>query len=461
MRPNVLVVGLGRSGIGAAKLLNAEGYHVIVIESQKEDKFKSAIQELNKLGIDVELSTPFQTKSLAPWLSQLNKVVVSPGVPWDHPTLNVLRHQGISIQGEMAVAWQRLKDIPWIGVTGTNGKSTVTHFLNHVLESNGINAPMGGNVGFSATELALNVQEEKRRRPEWLIMELSSYQIEAAPEVSPLIGIWTNLTPDHLERHKTLDKYREIKRSLLDRSQIRIYNADDPDLKHQRNNLRPGLWVSTLGPGTKKYPASCWIDQEDFLFENGNKLFHSSALNIPGKHNLQNLLMVTKAAREIGLSPKEIESAIKSFKGVPHRLERLGEFKGITVFNDSKATNYDSACMAIKAVPSPSIVLAGGEIKKGDASAWLIQLHQKACGIVLFGKNANELIDLIKASGYSGDVRCSKSLDQAVNQAVEIGLNNNAKSLLLSPACASFDQYKDFEERGDHFRKLIAPILER
>ncbi len=453
---HTVVVGLGRSGMGAARLLAQSGTAVTVIDSGTSEALNQRSNLLKQQGMEVHLGIPLQASSFDPWLNDLQRVVISPGIAWDHPTLQHLRSHGVAIDGEMAVAWDALQSIPWIGITGTNGKTTVTHLLSHVLEHSGLNAPMGGNMGFSAAEMGLELQGSTTNHPDWLVMELSSYQIEAAERIHPAIGIWTTLTPDHLERHGTLEHYREIKRGLLERSELAIFNADDPDLRQQRKSWNGGLWVSANGPSPDDNPVDVWIDAEGWVREAEQTLFEAKALKLPGDHNLQNMLLVTAAARRIGLTAAQIEAALQAFPGVPHRLEPLGQLRGIAVFNDSKATNYDAAEVGLRAMQGPTVVLAGGSVKRGDASGWLEQLTQQACGVVLFGDGAAELHRMIQSSSYAGDVHCCSDLAEAVNAAVVLAQQKNASNILLSPACASFDQYSDFEARGDHFRGLIA-----
>ena len=454
-----VVVGLGRSGQGAARLLQATGHPVAVIDSGQSEQLEKKAEGLRQQGVEVQLQAPLAIDSFRPWLDQLQRVVISPGVPWDHPTLDDLRQRGVAVDGEMAVAWDALKHIPWVGITGTNGKTTVTHLLSHVLSKAGLAAPMGGNMGVSAAEMALSLQQQSAAPPDWLVMELSSYQIEAAPGLSPKIGIWTTLTPDHLERHGTLKAYRAIKRGLLERSELAILNADDPDLRQQRNSWDGGVWVSAQAQASEGQQADLWIDGEGMVHESGSCLFPAAALSMPGEHNRQNLLLVTAAARAIGLNAEQIEQGLRSFPGVPHRLERLGRLGEAAVFNDSKATNYDAAEVALKAMPRPVVVLAGGQTKRGDAKGWLNQLKQTCCSVVLFGAGADELDSLLQQSGYSGEVQRCGDLEHAVIQAAAAVERQQAKALLLSPACASFDQYKDFEARGEHFRSLIKPLL--
>ena len=310
-------------------------------------------------------------------------------------------------------------------------------------------------MGVSAAEMALLIKRAPSAQPDWLVMELSSYQIEAASKISPRIGLWTTLTPDHLERHGSLDAYRSIKRGLLERSELAIFNADDPDLRQQRSSWNRGLWVSAEGPHPDGHPADLWIDAQGIVQTSEGALFPACALSMPGEHNRQNLLMVTAAARAIGLSSQQIEAGLRSFPGVPHRLEALSPVDQVAVFNDSKATNYDAAEVALHAMPSTTVVLAGGQTKQGDSRGWLQQLHNKACSVVLFGAGAQELKTLISTSGFQGELHCCDDLSKAVPLGLDAAKRLGAACMLLSPACASFDQYRDFEARGDHFKQLV------
>ena len=452
-----VVVGLGRSGIGAARLLRARGEEVVVLESSENDACQRKSADLRGQGIDVRLGQPLDMASFEPWLSELDQVVISPGISWTHPTLEALRTRGIPVRGEMAVAWEALKERPWIGITGTNGKTTVTHLLHHVLSHGGLQAPMAGNMGFSAAELALECLEGTSPQPDWVVMEMSSYQIEAAADVSPRIGIWTTLTPDHLERHGSLEAYRAIKRGLLERSQLAILNGDDPDISRSRFSWGQTRvsWVSTVQEASEKDGCRLSVSDDGWVCDGERKLFSADALAMPGAHNRQNMLLVTAAALEAGLQPETIESALRCFEGVPHRLESLGTVQGIPVFNDSKATNYDAAAVGLQSVPNPVVLLAGGQTKEGDAQPWLRLLKERSSAVVLFGSGADELRGLIEASAFTGAVSTHRDLDDAVAQALELARQQQAGSLLLSPACASFDQYSDFEARGNHFRELI------
>ncbi len=459
MKSSTVVIGLGRSGIGAANLLNNENNHVIVFEKDNNDEICKSATELNKIGIKVKINTALEFKNFEPLLPIIESIIVSPSIPWDHPTLKQLRSIGIQIKGEISLAWERMNNLKWIGITGTNGKTTVTHMINHILRSNGHPAEMAGNVGRSAADLALEIKHEKIK-PEYLVMELSSYQLEAATEISPYIGIWTNLTEDHLERHKTMENYSNIKKNMIDNSKIRIYNADDGYLRENYSRLNPGIWVTSLEKRNKNSFVDYWINKDGFVCTKGIEIFHTSSLKLRGKHNLQNMMIAVATAHAIGIKNESIKQSILSFEGVAHRLERIYTFKDIEIYNDSKATNFASGVVGLNSIEAPAILLAGGKSKEGDPSDWIKALKKQTIGIILFGESAQLLIKSIKQSGYKGKVECCKDLAQAVTLGMKMALEKKSKTLLLSPVCASFDQYKSFEDRGNHFRELIKSYLE-
>lgn len=280
-----VVVGLGRSGTGAARLLKTQGSKVVVLEQADSEECKQRSAELRAKGIEVRLGQPLEITSFEPWLDEMHQVVISPGISWTHPTLEALRKRGVKVKGEMALAWETLSEHPWIGITGTNGKTTVTHLLHHVLSHGGLVAPMAGNVGYSAAELALGCLEGSTPQPDWVVMEMSSYQIEAAAAVAPRIGIWTTLTPDHLERHGSLDAYRAIKRGLLERSELAILNGDDPDISRTRCSWGQSRvnWVSTVPDGANSNQVRLHVSEAGWVCEGERQLFSTDALAMPGR----------------------------------------------------------------------------------------------------------------------------------------------------------------------------------
>jgi len=453
-----VVLGLGRSGIGAARLLHQRGEQVLVLESGDNPGLQARAEGLRREGISVQLNTPLDPNRFAALPERPHRVIVSPGIRWDHPTLLSLRQQGIRIDGEITTAWEATSGIPWIGITGTNGKTTVTHLVAHLLQAAGLDAPMCGNVGYSAAELAL--ARANAAAPHWMVVELSSYQIESAPPLAPRIGVWTTLTPDHLERHGNLENYRAIKRSLLERSQVRILNGDDPDLRSRATSWDQARWI-TAGARQQAQAAgiepALWIEADQVFSSNG-ALLKATALAMPGAHNRQNMLMAVAVGLEAGLSGSQMEAALRAFPGVPHRLERIRELDGVTWFNDSKATNYDAAEVALRALEGPLVVLAGGEAKQGDAQGWLTQLQRQARAVVLFGAARSSFQELLKGAHFSGSLHSVEGMAEAVPLARNLALELGCRGVLLSPACASFDQYADFEARGEHFRQLVQSL---
>ena len=459
-QPYSLVLGLGRSCIGAARLLRRLGQSVLLIDSHTSEALRASAETLRSEGIAVALGIPLDAAILSRLGAAPERVIVSPGIRWDHPALEALRAAGVRCDGEITTAWEATRPVPWIGITGTNGKTTVTHLVAHLLAAAGLDAPMCGNVGHSAAELALERPAADRQPPDWLVVELSSYQIEAAPALAPRIGLWTTLTPDHLERHGTLDHYRAIKRSLLERSAVRLLNFDDPDLRSRAASWDQARWV-TAGSRAAAEAAGVtphlWIEGDQVMASTG-PLLDAQALAMPGAHNRQNLLLAAAVGQELGLAGAAMEAAFRAFPGVPHRLEQIRELEGVRWFNDSKATNYDAAEVALRALEGPMVVLAGGESKRGRSEGWIEQLQRQSRAVVLFGAAQAEFRGLLEQGGYSGAIEAVEGLAEAVPLARQLARAHDCQAVLLSPACASFDQYRDFEARGDHFRQLVQAL---
>jgi len=453
------VIGIGRSGQGAARLL-AGHTPTVVVDSADSPAHQQRASALRAEGIAVHLGCLLRPESIlstAPQGTAIRRVVLSPGIPWDHPCMEGLRALGIEIDGELVVAWESMRSSPWIGITGTNGKTTVTHLLNHVLTQAGLDAPMCGNVGYPATELALERRGDSA--PEVVVAEMSSYQIEAAPCIQPTIGVWTTLTPDHLDRHGTLDAYRAIKRGLLERSSHRILNADDPDIASHADSWDHAYWVTTR-PRESALPAidpTLWVQEGSITSQEG-RLMPLDALAMPGGHNAQNMLLCCAAALALGVPPTTQERGFRSFSEVPHRLERIRVLDGLTIYNDSKATNFDAAEVALAAIDPPALVLAGGQAKTGDPAPWLKRLKASAAAIVLYGSSPQSLAAQLVSGGYEGRVVLRQTLAEAVEVGFNLANSQGCRTLLLSPACASFDQFRDFEDRGEQFRRLIEAL---
>jgi UDP-N-acetylmuramoylalanine--D-glutamate ligase len=437
------VIGLGRSGIAAAKLLIKHGYAVTLSDSNSNANLEIQKQQLETLGINVKLGDKF-----TPTTEDI--IVVSPGVPWDIASLVKAREIGIDTIGEMELAWRYLRDIPWVAITGTNGKTTTTALVDAIFQAAGLDTIGCGNIGFAACELAL-----LETRPAWIIAELSSYQIESLQTLAPQIGVWTTLTPDHLSRHKTVENYAGIKAKLLRNSHHQILNGDDNYLDNLgKSDWQNATWTSVKGQEYLQGNPGCgiWIEDNWVIFQ-GEKVLQADLLKMPGDHNLQNLLMAVGVAKLAGIANDSIASAVASFPGVAHRLEYICTYAGVDYINDSKATNYDAADVGLNAVKSPVILIAGGEAKQGDDLAWLASIKQKTAAVLLIGSAAHQFADRLTAVGYT-NFEIVETMANAVTRSSALAREHHAKVVLLSPACASFDQYNSFEHRGDDFRQL-------
>ncbi len=464
--PKGEIIGLGRSGIAAARLLNKDGWDVTLVDTATEEEVVSRAngnelqvsrQQLAKEGVAVKLGCNVTLEAdNAPDL-----IVVSPGVAWDIPALVAARKQGIETIGEIELAWRYLKTVPWVGITGTNGKTTTTALIAAIFQAAGLNAPACGNIGNAACELAL--QEFKvanSERFDWIIAELSSYQIESSTEIAPQIGIWTTLTPDHLSRHKTIENYYQIKASLLRRSRQKIVNGDDPCLRQAGLELGEDVcWISINAKEQLESDRKINVyTQDGWIVAFGELIAPVSLFKMPGQHNLQNLLMAVAAAKLAGIDKNAIATAITTFAGVPHRLEYICTHQGVKFINDSKATNYDAAQVGLASVEAPVILIAGGEAKEGDDTAWMETIEAKAAAVLLIGEAAPVFAQRMSDRGYN-NYQIVETMDNAVNQSLAIAQEKQAKVVLLSPACASFDQYLSFEARGEHFRQLCLAII--
>ncbi|MBH8566466.1 UDP-N-acetylmuramoyl-L-alanine--D-glutamate ligase [Nostoc sp. CENA67] len=489
--PRASVIGLGKSGIAAARLLKREGWEVELSDRNTSETLLKQQQELADEQITVKLGHSLELDDTD--LSQL--IVVSPGVPWDIPVLVKARELGIETIGEMELAWRYLQALPWVGITGTNGKTTTTALIAAIFQAAGLNAPACGNIGYAACEVALSFKKageqgsrgageagEQGSRGagenadnfslltpnsslltpnsllDWVIAEISSYQIESSVSLAPRIGVWTTFTPDHLARHKTLENYYNIKAKLLRQSHLQIFNGDDPYLhKVGKSDWPDAYWTSVKG-------KDFLIGEQGFYIEDGwvveklqnstpERIVEASALRMVGEHNLQNLLMAVAAARLAGINRDAIDTAIREFPGVAHRLEYICAWEGIDFINDSKATNYDAAEVGLASVKSPAILIAGGEAKPGDDTAWLAKIKTKAAAVLLIGSAAPAFAQRLQQVGYS-HYEIVETMEKAVPRSAKLAKQYQAPVVLLSPACASFDQYPNFEVRGDDFRRL-------
>ncbi|MDH5509929.1 MAG: UDP-N-acetylmuramoyl-L-alanine--D-glutamate ligase [Nitrospinota bacterium] len=442
-----IVIGLASSGVAAARLLRGKGAIVDVTDSKPRELLEERIVSLPErtglyLGGHVGVS-----------LDQYSLAVISPGVPWDSPFAKTVRDAGIEMISEIELASRHIS-APIIAVTGSNGKSTTTTLIGRILEKQGKEVFIGGNLGNPLSNAA-------DHNYDWVVAEVSSFQLEGIKTFRPRISVITNITADHLDRHGNIENYARLKARVFE-------NQSDGDTVIINDNdsgttfLRQKSSVRTLRFGSKlnKEQGGAWVEDEaeyGAIPGGGSiKIFELKDLLIKGPHNVENTLAATLVGLAAGAGPEVIAEAICSFRGLPHRMELVGEVNGVKFYNDSKGTNVDATLKSLAGFDGDVALIAGGSSKGGDFGPLAEEITKRAKGVALIGETAPQIE---KALGdYSPKVTV-KTMEGAV--AAAASWLSSGDSVLLSPACASFDMYKNFEDRGDTFRRAVAALEKR
>lgn len=423
------------------------------MDQSQEPPLRSVATTLEAEGIGVRLGAhrleDFQNAQL---------VVVSPGVPVDTEVFRAVQGRGIPVIGELEWAWRSLK-VPTIAVTGTNGKTTTTELVGTLLKAAGFKVFVGGNIGTPlAGWLADHWKELSNGTSaasllDWCVLEVSSFQLDTAPTFAPDIGIILNVTQDHLDRYESFDAYAASKFSLFKRSaglvQTAVINADDPVCRR---------WASRISASTLFFSR---LDSNAEAFTDGRILsvmdrrgvhrpFRLDRWALRGWHNLENLMAATLAALRCGVDPQTIQEVIDTFRPSPHRMEWLGTVDGVGFINDSKGTNVGAVIKALESCTQPVVLLLGGRSKKTDFRELASLCEEKVRAVVGFGETGPQAAE--ELSGHVPTVAV-KDLEEAFQEAVQRAVSGDV--VLLSPACASFDQYANYAARGDHFRALF------
>jgi UDP-N-acetylmuramoylalanine--D-glutamate ligase len=438
------VVGLARSGISAAKALSNLGERVTGVDSGRPDN----LGDLDAAGI------PYLTgdDGIA-LLEGVATVVKSPGVPRQAAVVREALSRGIRVIGELELGW-RLLDARFVGITGTNGKTTTTELVAHILRSAGRPTEAVGNVGSPITALA------DRRLPEGLtvVCECSSFQLEDTELFAPECAVHLNLSPDHLDRHQTMEAYADSKLRIFTnqtRGDVAVLNEGDP---HLAGLDPPGdaavvRFIPAAGGASE---VDIWLDG-DRLIVDGAPLLGTGEMQVVGRHNVANAMAAAAAALSLGLPPEAVADGLRSFAGLPHRMEPVGEAAGLRFINDSKATNVAAASSALESFDSEVRLILGGSQKGEDFSGLLGPVSRACTGVYLIGEATDPLAEALAPLAGNMPVRTCGTLESALEAASEDG--RPGETVLLSPACASFDQFRDFEDRGDTFRRLVEARL--
>lgn len=437
-----LVAGLARTGVAAARFLAGRGALVTVSEARPEKELGGVAAELRARGIEVECGGNRVESFLA-----ADFIVLSPGVPLSIPPLQKAREREIEILSELELAWRFLRGTT-VAVTGSNGKTTTTALLGRIFRKAGRPTQVGGNIGTPLVSLVDTATDDTVN-----VVEASSFQLEAVTSFAPKVGALLNLTPDHLDRHASMGEYVAAKAKLFGQQgadDFAIFNADDPAVVALEPEVRAQrFWFSRQ----RRLDVGSFLEGNWIVFANGperEKVLERSAIRLKGRHNLENVLAAVCAARLLGVPAEAVRAGISEFEGVEHRLEFVAEIDGVSYFNDSKATNVDSALKAIEAFDQKLVVILGGKDKGGDFAPLGEPLRQRARRALLIGAASKKI-----AAQLEGAVEFEmlETLPLAVARAAEIAEPGDV--VLLAPACASFDQFESFEHRGRCFKEEV------
>lgn len=437
----VLILGLSVSGKAAARYLAKEGANVYITEMREEKpEDKAQIEELNALGIKIEMGGHSEE-----FLSNLYLAVTSPSVPLDSELYLRLKNSGVKIISEVSLAYLE-SDKPFIAITGTNGKTTTTSLVSHILSTE-YKAPACGNIGIPPCSL-LDTELD------YFVCEMSSFQIVHSVPFKSKIACWTNYTPDHITWHGSVEKYFEAKAQLFIEPQTpeyAIFNAKDEKLLEFSKTCNSKVFLFDV-----EQEQNCSFIKDDAIYYIGEnkkkeKIIDLKDSPLVGHHNYQNIMCGIIIAKIIGVSNEHIKSAIMSFKAPEHRLEKVREFNGITFYNDSKATNPEASIVAIDSFNNKNVVLiAGGRDKLTDLTEFCNSVKSHITTVELIGEATERFDTELRKNGFD-NIIIEKTLESAIDKAIEL----KPDVVLLSPACASFDMFKGYEERGTVFKDYV------
>lgn len=452
----VTILGLSKSGVAVARYLVSRGAQCFLSDVAPASAHNKPLRdELEALGVVVEMGG-----HSARCFSHADLVVVSPGIPPSSPVIRELTLSGKEIISEVELA-ARETTTPLVAITGTNGKTTTTTLISTILEAAGYKAPACGNIGTPVISLV----DDKN---DFLVTELSSFQLAFSPTLKAKVALMMNFRPDHLDWHGSEDAYREAKFQLFvppHTPEWSVLLADDPVCEQLGHSLQaPVLWFSRSFARVANLPNWISLDAEGMVMvkteamEQPQRLFPISVSQLPGAHNQENVLAAAAACFVLGVSPQVLQQAVSQFQGVAHRLERVACVDGVWVYNDSKATNPDATLSALCAfAPQKVVLIAGGRDKKTDLSEFVESVKCHAAHVVLIGEAADRFEAVLQAGGYP-HVSRAQTLESAIT--VGLGAASAQVPLLFSPACASFDMFKNFEDRGDSFKTLVCRLAQ-
>lgn len=440
----VLVAGLARTGVSAARFLSKCGAVVTAFDALPIERLNGA-QELSALGVEIRAG------GLKADTAGIDLVVVSPGIPCDSAFLNTARENGAEVISEIELAY-RFMDAPVLAVAGTNGKTTTTTLLGRVLEDAGKKVFVGGNIGTPAIEYV-----ESGGGAGFCVIEVSSFHLETTVTFNPMVGILLNITEDHLDRYRDFNHYAETKFRLFENQKegdFAVLNAGDP-LIAERIKSWPGKGKVIPFTVSGALTEGLWLEGGDIVCSmNGVKeTYPVSSLRLKGLHNIENVMAVIATARLMGVAREAVIKTLSTFDGLAHRMENVRVLDGVTYIDDSKGTNTGALMMALKGTPAPVILIAGGKDKGGDYGFLAGLVREKVKLLVLIGEARFKIKDSL--GGFTETV-----LADTIEDAVKVSRERASErdTVLLCPACSSFDMFRDYKERGERFRAAVEAL---
>lgn len=431
-----LIVGLGKTGLSCARYLAAQGESFVVTDTRAQPPgLDELVNEYPEAPVHVG---GFREKDF----SAANRLVLSPGVSLHDEYVASAVNRGAEVLGDIEL-FARSVSAPVIAITGTNGKSTVTTLIAEMAKSAGRNVRFGGNLGMPALELL------DREDTDLYVLELSSFQLETTYSLDAVAAVVLNITPDHMDRYDSVEHYSNTKASVYRGTGIMVINSDDPIVSKMLDAQREVIKFSLQKPAVGEF--GIFAEGENLWLAFGEeKLLATNELKIPGSHNQSNALAALALGHAIGLELASMVTTLKSFTGLAHRSEWVAEQNGVRWFNDSKATNVGATIAALQGMPGPLILIAGGDGKAADFSALHDVIASETRDVILLGRDANSIEKVIN---NAVPVHRATDMQDAVGIAKQIAKSGD--SVLLSPACASFDMYKNYMERGDDFVQAV------
>ena len=443
------VIGLGRSGVHAAKLLTRKGARVLASDVKKKSELAGIAPELEKLGVEIEYGGHSER------ILEADGIVVSPGVASDLPILQKGRKGGLPIISEIELAYSFLK-CRIVAVTGTNGKTTTAALIAHILHKGGVRSAVGGNMAPGEPLSALVGKDL-----ECAVVEVSTFQLETIRDFRPFIGVLTNIAPDHLDRHKSFEEYKMLKARLFSNQGAEDYavlNRDDEDVMSISHSLKSRRLVFSLRQVAED---GVWVDGRDIHFRiegRSGRVCSTRDVKLRGEFNLENSLAASAACLLLGVKKEVIRQGLATFKGVVHRLEEVGEVGGVRFVNNSMCTNPTAAFRSLTAFTEPLILIMGGKDKGFETNLMVEAAVRRAKRVILIGEAAARLASELKREEYD-NYELAASMEEAVKKAYSASSRGDV--VLLSPGFASFDMFANFEERGDAFKEAFAGLARR